>query len=574
MPFDTYSYDENGLLKFGDTSSGQSLTTAPTPYAIDQARQIDYRNTGEVKPLTAFVPPPKPTLESRGATAEYSPSLALAESDARAQADFDKNRTVSDVGPQMSSMPSGPNVSTPPEKNQSSYDDAPPVKERRTWAPSQQESQQQSGGGGEFGSAMKQFARDNYAREMSRPYYRTAGSPAMYVPQSRSTESQSYDPQQIEDVNTAVGARFQAAAKERKAKADLDKEQRGKESFEKFISDGLKGARKSSYEEKAKELSEKEKEIAESKGEDDRSPWAKIAEALAVGLGQYAAVMSRTENMAGKIASENDARRADRFNKRKAAMLANVERERDITLRDYDKTEAQQAAKEVEAMQRAREDRYINAIADENSALSEAQTARDFADEFGERAANNLKYTGQKGMRLTEGYRPAVAAGVGGGPNLKAAHQWLKEGYGVEKDEGELAAKGLAQKGPGYVRVGEGDMAREIELDPRLGHEEGAGVRKAAAATGAMVSNLEEIKKRRGLGLPVRDGDIESFAASAGYWEALRTYQGQATKDQIESAQARYRGLAKEKGIDAAIESAEGDLNIWVKQYEKRGAKR
>ena len=83
-----WKYNEDGTMVFGNTETGQMFSTAPTPPAIEQAQRIDLQTTGSVQPLAAYAPPPKLSLEERGAMAMNGAGGASA-------------GVTSDVAPQM-----------------------------------------------------------------------------------------------------------------------------------------------------------------------------------------------------------------------------------------------------------------------------------------------------------------------------------------------------------------------------------------------------------------------------------------------------------------------------------------
>lgn len=365
MPFDTYSYDENGLLKFGDTSSGQSLTTAPTPYAIDQARQIDYRNTGEVKPFEAYLPP-KPSIFDSGATAMNGAGGASAGTsgdvvnpngaagangagrvgtgnayDAQGAQGAPGAGAVAPVRVQAPNTSSGVEgiVKPSPATNRGAVGVNTPERAKEK-ADQKAREDYQNMTSGERSATYYDKATEEALRQQSLPVVRAERLKGRKIETEGKLRPEDSEAIASEFRDTSVANINQTQAADNSLAEKMIAQEQLRSSYEDRNS---KNAVKRREAEEAAKAGVKA--ISDEGYKDDRTTWERVADALATGFGQYAAIMSKTDNMAGKIVAENRAARRGDFYKLKDAKLGTAN-EQLAMLRQQN-----QAASQVEAQQ-------------------------------------------------------------------------------------------------------------------------------------------------------------------------------------------------------------------------------
>jgi len=160
----------------------------------------------------------------------------------------------------------------------------------------------------------------------------------------------------------------------------------------------------------------------------------------------------------------------------------------------------------------------------------------------------------------TERFVPR-GTGAGGGPNrLKLLHDAAM----TNKEFNPHGKPGEAGRGTAAY----GDV--RFELDPRLGDAEAATVRRVGVAIDQGMKAVDDVIQRRGTGVSTLDADVLHGIDRMAYSDALITGQGQATKDQVDGAREKWRGIVAEKGLKYARETFENDANLYKKQYERR----
>lgn len=180
-----------------------------------------------------------------------------------------------------------------------------------------------------------------------------------------------------------------------------------------------------------------------------------------------------------------------------------------------------------------------------------------------QRKADILMADAQRLQTTRQGNERFIPKGTGAGggvDKLKLAREMalFNKEFNPQGKAGE-AGRGTAAYGD--VR---------FELDPRLGDAEAATVRRVGVAIDQGMKAVDDVIARRGTGVSTLDADVLHGIDRMAYSDALITGQGQATKDQVDGAREKWRGIVAEKGLKYARETFENDANLYKKQYERR----